>query len=58
MPSQKQEAIDLIQTLPESSTTLDILESLLVKKKIEEGLLDIERGDVLSSDDLEERLTQ
>ncbi len=35
MSSKKQEAIDFIHKLPETSSTQDILESLLIKEQIE-----------------------
>jgi len=58
MNSQKQEALDFIHTLPESATTLDILESLLVKQQIEKGLADVESGRIITHDELKTRLGQ
>jgi len=42
----KQDAIDWIRTLPDSSTWGDIMYFLYVNQKIEKGLSDIENGAV------------
>ena len=55
MSSKKQEAIDFIQTMPNTASTHDILESLLIKEQIEKGLSDVENGRVISHDEVKKR---
>jgi len=52
----KQVAIDGIRTLPDSSTWDDIMYFLYVNQKIENGLNDIERGQVFSQSEAREKL--
>jgi len=52
----KQVAIDGIRTLPDNSTWDDIMYFLYVNQKIENGLNDIEKGQVLSQGEAREKL--
>jgi len=52
----KQVAIDGIRTLPDTSTWDDIMYFLYVNQKIENGLNDIERGQVFSQSEAREKL--
>lgn len=54
----KQEAIELIQKLPETATTADILEELYFKEQVDRGLRDVVEGRVMSHKELKERLAQ
>lgn len=55
MPSVKEQAIHLIETLPISCSWDDIIYEMYVKKKIECGLMDVKRGDVISHDSIKDR---
>ncbi len=50
----KQEAIDLIQKLPESVAIEDIMYHLYVLEKIKKGQEAIEKGEYISVEDLKE----
>ena len=54
----RDEAIDIIRRLPSDSTTQDILEELLFKAQVDEGLKDIEAGRVLSHAALRRRMAR
>lgn len=54
----KQEAIELIQKLPETATTSDILDELYFKEQVDRGLRDVVEGRVISHRELKERLAQ
>ncbi len=58
MNTKKQEILDYIHSLPETMTTLDIIESLLVKQQIEKGLADVDAGYVITNEELKSRLAQ
>ena len=48
----KRNAIDLINSMPESSTWDDIMYEIYVKQKIEKGLDDIKNGRLTSHEDV------
>ena len=54
--SAKQEAKNLIDILPESSSIDDIIAGLAFKSKVEKGLLEINNGDILSHEQVEENM--
>ena len=56
MCQAKQEAIDLIQRMPEAATTSEILDELYFKEQVERGLRDVTEGRVISHKELKERL--
>ena len=53
MSSVKEIAIDLIKHLPENCTFEDIQYQLYAKQKIENGLKDIEKGNILTEEEIE-----
>jgi predicted transcriptional regulator len=56
MAHVKEQAIELIKSLPEDSTLEDIHYHLYVCQKIEHGLKAIEEGRVVSQDEAERRV--
>jgi len=51
----KDEVIDLIQRMPDDSTTSDILDELLFKQQVDQGLKDVAEGRVITTAELRER---
>lgn len=58
MSQAKQEAVDLIQRMPDTATTADILDELFFKEQIERGLQDVAEGRTISHAEFKERLAQ
>ncbi len=56
--SLKEQAIDLIQSLPEDTTLEEIQYHLYVRAKVERGLKAIEQGEVLSQATAEKKVKQ
>ena len=56
MQSVKQNAIKVIEQLPDESSFEDIMEKLLFLQKVEAGLDDIRHDRVLSHDEVRKRL--
>ncbi len=56
MQNAKQEAIKILQTLPDDSTFEEIQYRLFVRQKIEQGLEDIEQGKTYSQEMVEKRM--
>jgi len=54
----KREAVELIERMPDSATTADILDELYFKEQVEKGLRDAAEGRVISHTELKERLVQ
>lgn len=54
----KEQAIAMIQSLPDDCTYEDILYHLYVCEKIDQGLQDAEEGRVVSLETMEQRLEQ
>ena len=57
MPAVKEEAIHLIKTLPDTCSWDDIIYELYVKKKIEKGLKAVEKGRLVSHEEVKKRFT-
>jgi predicted transcriptional regulator len=57
MPAVKEEAIHLIETLPDTCSWDDIIYELYVKKKIEKGLKAVEDGLLVSHEEVKKRFT-
>ena len=57
MPAVKEEAIHLIETLPDTCSWDDIIYELYVKKKIEKGLQAVEDGRLISHEEVKKRFT-
>lgn len=56
MPSVKQQAIDLINRLPDNCTLEDIQYHLYVREKVERGLSDMADGKTISQEEAENRI--
>jgi predicted transcriptional regulator len=54
----KEEALRMIGALPDDCSTDDILAELFFKKQVDQGLLDVAEGRVLSHDELKARIAQ
>jgi predicted transcriptional regulator len=52
----KDEAVKLIQSLPDDATWEDLTRLMLERQMIDEGILDMEAGRVWSSDEIREKL--
>lgn len=52
----KQEAIDLIQALPDTCSFSDIMAELYFKLKVSRGLRDVEEGNTISHEEVKERM--
>jgi hypothetical protein len=58
MSQAKQEALELIQRMPDTATTADILDELYFKEQVDRGLSDVVEGRTISHQELKERITQ
>ena len=58
MSQVKEEAIKIIQALPDDITLKDILYHLYVREKVEEGLLALEEGQVVSQEEAERKVAE
>ena len=56
MSLAKDEAKRIIENLPEEATWDDIMYQLYVKEKVEKSLDDVEKGKLLSHDEVKKRL--
>ncbi len=56
MSTVKQEAIQLINSLPDDCSWEDIVYEIYVREKIDGGLKALERGEVLSHEEVRKRL--
>lgn len=54
----KEEVLGVIKKLPESATYEDIMEELYFRQKVEKGLLDIEKGNLISHEEAKKRLSK
>ena len=58
MKSIKQNAIQVIRSLPDNTSYEDIMEKLYFLEKIDAGLKDIDSGNTLTHDEVKERLAK
>ncbi|VAX38026.1 hypothetical protein MNBD_UNCLBAC01-728 [hydrothermal vent metagenome] len=58
MATAKQEAIELIEGLPDDNTLEDIQYHLYVKQKIQHGMKDIEEGRFYTQEEVERRMAK
>jgi predicted transcriptional regulator len=58
MSRVKEEAIKMIQSLPEDTSFKDILYHLYVREKVEEGLHAIDEGRVMTQEEAERRVAE
>jgi len=56
--SDKQEALKIIQELPDDCSTDDILAELYFKKQVDAGLKDIAEGQTITHEELKARIAQ
>jgi predicted transcriptional regulator len=56
MNTAKEEIKRMLDTLPDDTSLEDIQYHLYVRQKIERGLADFDRGNVLSEDEVEKRV--
>jgi predicted transcriptional regulator len=56
MLSAKQEVMDLLKDLPDSSTLEEIQHCLYVRQKIQRGIEDIDEGRASSHEEVEKRM--
>jgi predicted transcriptional regulator len=54
----KEEALELIRTLPDDVSTGQILDELYFKEQVERGLKDVAEGRTISHNELKERIAQ
>ena len=55
--NSKRDAIEMIEKLPEDSSTSDIMAELYFKSKIEKGRMDIREGRVLTQEEVEKKMS-
>ncbi len=58
MSPVKQEAIRMIESLPDTVSLKDILYHIYVRERVEEGLRDLEAGEVLTLDELDREVSE
>ena len=58
MKTAKQNALEIIQNLPDEATYEDIMERLYFIQKVEAGLKDIEEGRVHTHEEVKKRLAK
>lgn len=56
--SDKQEALKIIQAMPDDCSTEDILAELYFKKQVDAGLKDIAEGQTITHDELKARIVK
>lgn len=56
MSSEKKGILELVQRLPDSVTTADVMEELYSKQQVDKGLRDVAEGRVLTSQEIRERI--
>ena len=54
----KEHVIEMIQRMPNESTLEDMMAALYVRQKIDVGLEQLDNGQSLSQEEVEERLSQ
>jgi len=58
MGKEKAEALELIKKLPDDVTTSTIMDELFFKQQVDKGLQDVEKGRVLTHEELKERIVR
>jgi predicted transcriptional regulator len=56
--SPKQLALEVIRNLPDSATSQDILAELYFRQQVQEGLKQLDAGEVLSHEEVKRRLSK
>ena len=55
-PTLKDDLINLIRKLPDDATLADIMEVFYVRHKVEKGIAQLDAGQSLSTEEVEQRL--
>ncbi len=58
MATAKEEVVKMLERLPDESSFEDIQYHIYVREKIERGLRDVEKGRVLSQEEVERRMAR
>lgn len=58
MQTAKQEALQILKDLPDDITLEDIQYHLYVRKKVEKGLKEVEKGKILDEEEVAKRMSQ
>ena len=56
MPTAKQEVMELLKDLPDTSTLEEIQYHLYVRQKVQRGIQDVEEGRVYTQEEVEKRM--
>ena len=56
METAKHEVMELIKRLPDNSTFEEIQYHLYVRQKVQQGLNDLEKGNISTQDEVEKRM--
>jgi predicted transcriptional regulator len=54
----KENVIEMIRRMPDDATVTDIMAELYVRRKIDVGLEQLDKGQTLSQEEVEQRLSQ
>jgi|tagenome__1003787_1003787.scaffolds.fasta_scaffold20261107_2 predicted transcriptional regulator len=54
----KENVIDMIRRMPDDATVTDIMAELYVRQKIDAGLQQLDAGQTLSQEEVDQRLSQ
>lgn len=58
MAPVKEKVIELVKALPENVTVEDVIEELYFKLQVDEGLAELDRGEGISHEEVEKRLSK
>ncbi|PJZ29638.1 hypothetical protein [Leptospira kmetyi] len=58
MPSTKQQAINLIESLPDDTSFDDIMEELFFSKKVQQGLTELDSNKVVPHEQILEEINK
>ncbi|MBM9499229.1 hypothetical protein JWG44_03050 [Leptospira sp. 201903071] len=58
MPSTKQQAINLIESLPDDTSFDDIMEELFFSKKVQQGLTELDNNKVVPHEQILEEINK
>ncbi len=57
MNATKEQVIELVKSMPDDATVDDVIEELYFKLQVDQGLAELDRGESLSHDEVERRLS-
>jgi predicted transcriptional regulator len=58
MPLIKEKVIELIKAMPDDITVDDIMEELYFKTQVDEGLAQLDRGEFVTQEEVEKRMSK